>query len=190
MIMNLVRAGLTALLVLVLAGCGGQATSTQADDDLFGEYGGGQETGADASTSGMADDEFREGTAFGDEAGGGPFVGGPGGSLENRVIYFEFDLSDVSEDYLELLAAHGRYLAANEGARVRLEGHADERGSREYNIGLGERRSQSVRNVLLLQGASAGQLSTVSYGEERPAVLGSDEEAWTLNRRVELVYAR
>ena len=87
-----------------------------------------------------------------------------------------------------MLAAHGRYLAQNPQASVRLEGHADERGSREYNIGLGERRAQSVRRALALQGANPEQLSTVSYGEERPAVLGSDEEAWRLNRRVELVY--
>jgi len=71
---------------------------------------------------------------------------------------------------------------------VRLEGHTDERGSREYNIGLGERRAQAVRRALMLQGASANQLSTVSYGEERPAATGSDEESWRLNRRVELVY--
>jgi peptidoglycan-associated lipoprotein len=87
-----------------------------------------------------------------------------------------------------MLTAHGRYLAGNPRAQVRLEGHADERGSREYNIGLGERRAQAVRRVLMLQGATAQQLSTVSYGEERPAQTGSDDEAWRLNRRVELVY--
>jgi peptidoglycan-associated lipoprotein len=76
----------------------------------------------------------------------------------------------------------------NPNAQIRLEGHTDERGSREYNIGLGERRAQAVRRVLMLQGATANQLSTVSYGEERPAATGSDEEAWRLNRRVELAY--
>ena len=74
--------------------------------------------------------------------------------------------------------------------RVRLEGHTDERGSREYNIGLGERRSQAVRRALMLQGVGATQISTVSYGEERPAATGSDEEAWGMNRRVEIVYLR
>jgi len=73
---------------------------------------------------------------------------------------------------------------------VRLEGNTDERGSREYNIGLGERRAQSVRRALMLQGASASQLTTVSYGEERPTATGSTEDAWRLNRRVELVYSR
>ena len=107
---------------------------------------------------------------------------------ENLVVYFEFDRSDVRSDFNAMLAAHGRLLAANPGVAVRLEGHADERGTREYNIGLGERRSQSVRQILLLQGAAGGQLSTISYGEERPAVFGSDEGSWSLNRRVELVY--
>lgn len=87
-----------------------------------------------------------------------------------------------------ILQAHGKYLAANPASRVRLEGHTDERGSREYNIGLGEKRAQSVRNVLLLQGGASDQLATVSFGEERPAALGSDEEAWSLNRRVEIAY--
>jgi len=105
-------------------------------------------------------------------------------------VYFAFDQSDISEEYTEMLSRHGAYLADNPDARVRLEGHADEQGSREYNIGLGERRAQAVRQYLLLQGVGATQLTTVSYGEERPGVLGSDEEAWTLNRRVELVYSR
>ncbi len=108
--------------------------------------------------------------------------------LGDLVVYFEYDLSDIRSEFNAMLAAHGRYLANNPSANIRLEGHADERGSREYNIGLGERRAQAVRRVLLLQGASGTQISTVSYGEERPAILGSDEEAWKLNRRVELVY--
>ena len=87
-----------------------------------------------------------------------------------------------------MLAAHARYLVENPSRRVRLEGHADERGSREYNIGLGERRAQSVRRVLMLQGADGGQIVTVSFGEERPAAFGNTEEAWAQNRRVELVY--
>ena len=85
-------------------------------------------------------------------------------------------------------AQHGLVLANNPGRSVRLEGHADERGSREYNIGLGERRSQAVRRLLLIQGASPDQISTVSFGEERPAAFGSDEESYQLNRRVEITY--
>jgi peptidoglycan-associated lipoprotein len=79
-------------------------------------------------------------------------------------------------------------MAVSPDVTVRLEGHADERGSREYNIGLGERRAQAVRQILMLQGVSTAQLSTVSYGEERPAAFGSDEQSYSQNRRVELVY--
>jgi peptidoglycan-associated lipoprotein len=107
---------------------------------------------------------------------------------QQLVVYFDYDQADIRPEFSALVAAHGQYLAQNANAQIRLEGHADERGSREYNIGLGERRSQAVRRALMLQGAAGTQLSTVSYGEERPAATGSDDEAWRLNRRVELVY--
>jgi peptidoglycan-associated lipoprotein len=110
------------------------------------------------------------------------------GLLAKRTIYFDFDSSEIRGDGTDIVAAHAKYLAGNTGMKVRLEGHTDERGSREYNIGLGERRAQAVRRALLLQGAGEAQLSTVSYGEERPAAAGSDEAAWTKNRRVEIVY--
>jgi peptidoglycan-associated lipoprotein len=115
-------------------------------------------------------------------------AGPQGGLLATRLVYFDFDNSEVRGAGVEVVAAHARYLAANPGTRVRLEGHTDERGSREYNIGLGERRAQAVRRALMLQGALDGQISTVSYGEERPAAAGHDEEAWAKNRRVEIVY--
>ena len=111
-----------------------------------------------------------------------------GSPLASRVIYFEYDSAKVSDDSLATLEAHGNFIAGNGNIHVRLEGHADERGSREYNIALGDRRSQSVRRILLFQGASSDQLDTISYGEERPAELGHDEAAWSKNRRVELVY--
>ena len=108
--------------------------------------------------------------------------------LGQLVVYFDYDEAEILPEFNALLQAHGRNLAANPNMQVRLEGHADERGSREYNIGLGERRAQAVRRVLMLQGAGQQQLTTVSYGEERPAATGSDDESWRLNRRVELVY--
>ena len=104
------------------------------------------------------------------------------------VIYFGFDQSDIQMDDQATLERHANKLANDSNARVRLEGHADERGSREYNIGLGERRSQAVRKLLLVQGASASQISTVSFGEERPASFGSGEESYAQNRRVEIKY--
>lgn len=116
-------------------------------------------------------------------------VAGPqAGLLAKRTVYFDFDSSEIKGEGTDIVAAHAKYLAANAMTRVRLEGHTDDRGSREYNIGLGERRAQAVRRALLLQGASDKQISTVSYGEERPAVPGHDEAAWAKNRRVEIVY--
>jgi len=89
---------------------------------------------------------------------------------------------------MALLEAHGDFMSSNGNVNVILNGHADERGSREYNIALGDRRAQSVRRILLFQGASTGQIESVSYGEEKPAVFGHDEESWSKNRRVELEY--
>ncbi len=110
------------------------------------------------------------------------------GPLSNRTIYFEFDSATLTEESIAILEQHGNFIAANSEVSVRLEGHADERGSREYNIGLGDRRAQSVRRVLLFQGAATSQIDTVSYGEERPVDSGHTEEAWARNRRVELIY--
>jgi peptidoglycan-associated lipoprotein len=123
--------------------------------------------------------------------GGGPddeVTGPQAGLLAKRIVYFDFDSSEIKGEGTDIVAAHAKYLAAHPGTRVRLEGHTDERGSREYNIGLGERRAQSVRRALLLQGAADAQISTVSYGEERPAVAGHDEASWAKNRRVEILY--
>lgn len=108
--------------------------------------------------------------------------------LIEKVIYFAYDSDQISEEYQTLIAHHGKYLAANADMQVRIEGHADERGSREYNVALANRRAQSVRRLVLFQGAAAEQVDVVSYGEEKPVALGHDEESWRLNRRVELVY--
>ena len=109
-------------------------------------------------------------------------------ALQSRnIVYFEFDSSEIRTDYVSVVAAHAAYLTKYPTARVRLEGHTDELGSREYNIGLGERRAQTVRKALMLQGVPEAQITTVSYGEERPAVEGSGEAANAQNRRVELV---
>jgi peptidoglycan-associated lipoprotein len=108
--------------------------------------------------------------------------------LAQKIVYFDFDQSDIREEFMNVIAAHGRYLATYPDVNVRLEGHTDERGSREYNIALGERRGTSVRRQLLLQGVNADQLEVISYGEELPAALGHNEEAWAQNRRVEIVY--
>jgi peptidoglycan-associated lipoprotein len=106
------------------------------------------------------------------------------------IIYFDYDKSDIRQEFVPVLAAHAKYLNANTQRKVRLEGHTDERGSREYNIGLGERRAQQVRRALMLQGVGDGQIITVSYGEERSAATGNDEEVYAKNRRVEIGYGQ
>jgi len=108
--------------------------------------------------------------------------------LSRRVIYFDFDKSEVKAEYRAVVAAHAAYISANGSSRVTLEGHADERGTREYNLGLGERRGNSVSGLLSAGGAMGRQLDIVSYGEERPVCRVSDEDCWQQNRRVEIVY--
>jgi peptidoglycan-associated lipoprotein len=111
------------------------------------------------------------------------------GPLSQRVIYFAYDSDDVLPEYQPVVTAHAGYLAAHAGQSAVLEGHADERGSSEYNIALAERRARSVERSLRLQGAGGDQLQIVSYGEEKPAVAGHEESSWQQNRRVEIVYS-
>jgi len=145
-------------------------------------------TMAACSTAGKKDEEASaeaEGTAT--EAG--MLAGDSEENLSKRVIYFEFDSSVVKSEYQDVLTAHAEYIAGHADITVVLEGHADERGSREYNIALGERRAKAVQQLLTLQGVAQKQLQVISFGEERPVALGHDESAWSLNRRVELLYS-
>ncbi len=112
----------------------------------------------------------------------------PESLLSVRVIYFDYDSSAVLSQFEGIIQAHAGFLQANPGLVMTLEGHADERGSREYNLALGERRALAVKKQLVVLGASSDQVRAVSYGEERPADPGHDEQAWGLNRRVEIVY--
>lgn len=105
-----------------------------------------------------------------------------------HIIYFDFDQSTIRAEFREVLNGHAAYLAANPGARIVLEGHADERGTREYNMALGERRGNSVSRYLVVQGVSVDAIEVVSFGEERPVNEGHDEASWSENRRVEIRY--
>ncbi|MBP6480014.1 MAG: peptidoglycan-associated lipoprotein Pal [Pseudomonadales bacterium] len=137
------------------------------------------------------------GTAVGDGSAASVGVGYEGGLSPEEmaaraaagglqtVFYFDFDQSALAPETRAALDAQANVLRNQSGA-VRLEGHADERGSREYNLALGERRAKAIANYLILQGIDRSRIETVSYGEERPAALGSDEESWSRNRRVEL----
>jgi len=106
----------------------------------------------------------------------------------DRIVYFAYDRSEIRPSDQTLLDNHARFLSANPALNVRLEGHADERGSREYNLALGERRALAVRQALLILGVPPQQITTLSYGEERPLSFGQNETAWSQNRRVEIVY--
>ncbi len=196
--MNILRKALILVVpVMFLAGCASAPTDT-TDEELgtdrsiessgteagFGMTSGSDDSGNSAQAMGLSGSSDISSSAFSlDDSD-------PANLLNKRVIYFDFDRSKVKSEYEEIIAAHATYLANNPGARVRLEGHADERGSREYNIGLGERRGNSVARHLGLQGAARNQLEVISYGEERPVALGHDEESWALNRRVEIVYTK
>lgn len=119
---------------------------------------------------------------------GDPELDNATGPLAKRVVYFMYDSEEVQPEYRAVVSAHASYLASHPDRNVVLEGHADERGSPEYNVGLGERRAQAVARMMQLQGAANGQIQVVSYGEEKPAESGHDESSWQQNRRVELSY--
>lgn len=108
--------------------------------------------------------------------------------LRQRVVYFDLDQDSVKPEFQAVMACHAKYLRDRPSSRITLEGHADERGSREYNMGLGERRANGVSSALQANGGSSTQLTVVSYGEERPTCTDSGESCWAQNRRVEIVY--
>ncbi|MTW21468.1 peptidoglycan-associated lipoprotein Pal [Allochromatium palmeri] len=112
----------------------------------------------------------------------------PASPLYERTIYFDYDTAEIKPQYLSVIRTHARYLGNQPGTRVTLEGHTDERGTREYNLALSDQRAESVRRFMLAEGVPANQLATLSYGEERPADPGHSETSWRLNRRVIIQY--
>ena len=113
----------------------------------------------------------------------------PRNVLSKRSVYFELDRYDVKDEYKPLVEAHGKYLQSNRSAKMTIQGNADERGSREYNIALGQRRADTVKRMMQIYGASESQIETVSFGKEKPRNTGHDEAAWADNRRDDIVYA-
>ena len=147
--------------------------------------------GAEVIDSSMPSDSSGSASTFGvseDAAFEGHPLDDPDSPLSDRTVYFAFDSSRIEGENRAVVEAHALWLAQHPGASVTLEGHADERGTREYNVALGERRANSVRRLMALSGASGGQIRAISYGEERPVMEGHDESAWRLNRRVEIIY--
>ena len=174
--------------LLVLGGCatpgerqaqGEQPPAQQDGPPLEGEQAEG------ATAEGLGAGEGAESAALeGQQAKAGPSEPG-----EHRV-FFDFDSAQLSDQARELIRSHADFLKANPGTQVTLEGHADERGSREYNLALAERRAKSVRRIMLVHGVDSERLKVVSFGEEQPLVEGHDEDAYSRNRRVKLDYDR
>ena len=159
-----------AVSALLFGGCSSMKSSEEAPvGDATGGAGGGA-VGARGSTwtGGALDD--------------------PSSPLSKRVLYFDYDSVELLPESRDVLRAHGSYLSSNRGTNITIEGHCDERGSREYNLALGERRAQTVKRYLEAEGVSSSQLGIISYGEERPADPGHTESAWAENRRGVLVY--
>jgi len=183
---------LAMLPALMLLGCG---TSGEVEDETDSGVSSSSSTGdsgSSATTSGVGSGDMASGEGMGEQEAGfsGDPLDDPSSLLAKRVVYFDFDQTEIKSDFRAIIQAHAEYLANNNSVMVTLEGHADERGTREYNIALGERRANAVQRLLTLQGASASQIRVISYGEERPAALGHDEDSLALNRRVEFIYNR
>ena len=166
--------GVLLATAILAVGCSssGRMKTQGSDAPVIGKYG-------DGSGGNVRATETQKGGASLDE---------PNGPLSKRIIYFVYDSSEVQPEYLSVINNHANYLASNKAVSVILEGHGDERGSPEYNVALGEQRARSVAKLMKLQGVADSQIQLVSYGEEKPAVTGHDENAWLQNRRVEITY--
>ena len=178
-----------AAFVALLAGCQTQPT-TQTAAPVEDRSAAGATTGSGASTAGAG-----TGSVAGSQQGatrpgttGNP-LRDPSSVLSKRVVYFDFDSFTVRDEFRPLIEAHGRYLAQNRNARMTIQGNTDERGSREYNIALGQKRADAVKRMMTLLGAQDSQIETVSFGKEKPKNAGHDEASWAENRRDDIVYA-
>lgn len=175
---------LTTLIVITGCTSTGTKTSSQAAavEDQSTSASGTENTGSSAQTYGTESRDTTKMDALEDPSH--PLYN----LLQERTIYFDYDKSEIQDQYRNIIEAHATYLSEHPDVTVTLEGHTDERGSREYNLALGERRAIAVQRQLTLLGVQPSQIRTVSYGEERPVALGHDESAWSKNRRVEIVY--
>ena len=178
-----------AIAAVFLAGCASQETQPEAPID---DKGAATAAAGGATTSGVGGSGVggttASGGAVGTGAGGSP-LRDPANILSKRSVYFDFDSFVVKDEFRPLVEAHARYLVANRGTRMIIQGNTDERGSREYNIALGQKRADAVKRTMTLLGAQEAQIETVSFGKEKPKNPGHDESAWVENRRADIVYA-
>jgi peptidoglycan-associated lipoprotein len=178
-----------AIAAVFLAGCASQETQPEAPID---DKGAATASAGGATTSGVGGTGVggttASGGAVGAGAGGSP-LRDPANILSKRSVYFDYDSFVVKDEFRPLVEAHARYLVANRGTRMIIQGNTDERGSREYNIALGQKRADAVKRTMTLLGAQEAQIETVSFGKEKPKNPGHDESAWAENRRADIVYA-
>jgi peptidoglycan-associated lipoprotein len=182
---------LATLVAIALVGCS-TTPSPEAPIDDKGTAGAADGSGAStagAGSGGVGGTNVPSTTVGGGTGSAGNPLRDPSNILSKRSVFFEFDSFAVSDQYRPLVEAHARYLAANQGARATIQGNTDERGSREYNIALGQRRADSIKRMMILVGARDNQVETVSYGEEKPRNPGHDENAWSENRRGDILHA-
>ena len=177
---------LVLMALVILTGCGSTGTKSSSQsatvEDQSTSSNGHASSGSGVQTYGAGSRSTTEMDALEDPSN--PLYN----LLQKRVIYFDYDKSEIKDQYRKIIEAHATYLSQHPKVTVTLEGNTDERGSREYNLALGERRAVAVEQQLTLLGVPAAQIRTVSYGEERPVDPGHDEAAWSKNRRVEIVY--
>ena len=180
-----------AFAALLAAGCSTQPSQPTAPIDDRPATTGESTTGASTAGTGTGgvSGSTVPGAGTGSSASGANVLRDPNNILSKRSVFFEFDSFAVSDQYRALVEAHGRYLAGNRGARATVQGNTDERGSREYNIALGQRRADSIKRMMTLLGAQDAQVETVSFGKEKPRNPGHDEAAWAQNRRGDIVHA-
>jgi peptidoglycan-associated lipoprotein len=188
------KLAILGLAALFAAGCSTQPSQPTAPIDDRSTTSG-TPTTPGATTSGTGAGGVSGSTVPGAGSGTGAAAGGanvlrdPNSILSKRSVFFDFDSFVVSDQYRPLVEAHGRYLAGNRTARATVQGHTDERGSREYNIALGQRRADAIKRMMTLLGAQDMQVETVSFGKEKPRNPGHDEAAWAENRRGDIVHA-
>jgi peptidoglycan-associated lipoprotein len=188
-IFNLVT---VSLLLMAISGCSSLGSSKKDADSMSGDV---SVEDRNADSSGLegggaygSDMNSEKQVVVGENGYNDAQFNDPSNPLSHRIVYFDYDSSTVRQEDLPILEAHAAYLSAHPNVTIRVEGNTDDRGSREYNLALGERRALAIRQILMLQGASVNQFQVVSYGEERLAAEGYDESVWAKNRRVELNY--
>jgi peptidoglycan-associated lipoprotein len=173
------QAALYLVLAALAAGCASKETRT---DVPVTDASGVKQPAGNATTSSKTTPEQR------DRIGGDP-LHEPNNILSKRSVYFDYDSNAVKDEYRGLVQAHSRYMGDKRDSKIRIEGNCDERGSREYNLALGQRRAESVKKVMTVLGVSDGRIETISYGEEKPVAMGHDEQSWAQNRRADIKYS-